>query len=151
MSTQANITVFDGASTPVSHTLLAVGTKADELVGDQAFYRAGLTGVPIGANVRVTLIRKKLKSGVIRSEIRAEVPVMESISGQNAAGYTAPPKVAFTDSCSIVSYSSPRSTVASKRLCRQLALNIAGNISTSVTPVTTGPGPELLDLEIVPS
>lgn len=151
MSAQANITVYDGAAVPVAHALLAIGTMFDPVKGDVASYREGLAGVPIGANVRVTVFRKKLKSGVTRCEIRAEVPVMESISGQNAAGYTAPPKIAFVDTCSIVNYSSARSTPTSRRIARQLALNFAGNVLTSVTPVTTGPGPELIDSEIVPS
>lgn len=151
MSAQTNITVYDGASTPVSHTFVGIRVKSDEVLGDQAYYRETLSGVPIGANARVSLFRKTLRSGVVRSEIKVEFPVMENISGQNASGYTAPPKIAYVETCSVVSYSSPRSTATIKRLTRQAAINIAGNISTSVTPVITGPGPELLDLEIIPS
>lgn len=76
---------------------------------------------------------------------------MEAVSGQNAAGYTAAPKVAYVNTVQIVGLFHERSTIAERRLVRQLALNIGGNISTSVAAVTTGPVPELIDQMIVPS
>jgi len=70
---------------------------------------------------------------------------MEAVSGQNSSGYTAPPKVAYVDTHEEVGYFHERSVVNGRRLARQLSLNIAGGVSTSVTPVTTGPSPELFD------
>lgn len=145
MSAQANITVFDGAATPVSHTLVGEGVErlADGTL--KASWKESLAGVPDYAQIRVTATKRKLKSGVFRVAFRVEVPVMESISGQNLSGYTAPPKVAYVDTTEMVGYYHERSVVTGRRLSRQLAVNLGGNISTSVTPVTTGPLPELFD------
>lgn len=144
MSAQANIVAFDGAATPVSHTLVPIGV---EKTGDQfnAFWRENLSSVPVNAQVRITQTSRKLKSGVTRVATVVDVPVMESIAGNNSAGYTAAPKVAYVDSVHVVGYFSDRSTAESRRLARQLAVNVAGSIATSVAPVTTGPVPELMD------
>lgn len=145
MSAQANIVAYDGAGTPVSHTFGPLGTKTDAQFGDQAFWREALTTVPIGANAKVSTSVKKLKSGIQRVELRVEVPVMESISGQNSAGYTAAPKVAYTNQIAAVCYFSDRATIAERRLAKQLLTNILNNVSTSVAAPTTGPAAELID------
>jgi hypothetical protein len=76
---------------------------------------------------------------------------MESVSGQNAAGYTAAPKVAFVDRNEWVSYAHPRSTVSSRRLARQLLVNFAGNISTTVAAATSGFLPDGVDSLLAPT
>lgn len=150
MSQIANITVFDGASTPVSHTLVAVSVTRDK--GKvTAEYRETNASVPTNAQIRLSLTLEQLKSGVYRVESRAVVPVMESVSGQNAAGYTAAPKVAYENTVVTTGFFHERSDVAGRRLARQLAVNLDGNISTSVAPVTTGPIPELFDLLVAPT
>jgi len=150
MANIANITAFDGASTPVSHILVAEGIsrKGDVLT---ATWREKIPTLPDEAQVRVTFELTKLKSGVVRVEKRTVVPVMESISGQNASGYTAAPKVAFEDTDVHIFYAHPRSTVFSRRLCRQLAQNVDHNVSTSVAPATSGPLPELIDQLLMPT
>lgn len=151
MSAQANLVAFDGAPTPVLHTLVpanAIAAADGELV---AFYREALASLPIYAQVSAKVTSRKLKSGIYRVALIVDVPVMESVSGQNAAGYTAAPKVAYSNSVHIVGFFHERSTIAERRLVRQLALNMGGNITTSVAAVTTGPVPELVDQLIVPS
>lgn len=145
MGAQANITVYDGAASPVSHTLVGEGIERmpdGSLVGR---WKESLAGVPDYAQVRYTQTKKKLPSGVFIVVGRVEVPEMESVSGQNAAGYTAPPKVAYVNTVEIVGKFHERSVTAGRRLARQLAVNLAGNISTSVAPLSTGPLPELAD------
>lgn len=151
MSAPANIIAFDGAATPVSHTLNPIfnGVDADGLAS--ALWRESSAAVPLAAQVTMKLTERKLKSGVTESTCLVSVPVMEVVTGSNAAGYSAAPAIAYTDTVVIKTYFSPRSTIAGRRLARQLALNIAGNISTSVTPVTTGPVPELFDQAIMAS
>jgi hypothetical protein len=95
--------------------------------------------------VRLTLTKRKLPSGVFRVSARVEVPVMESISGQNSSGYTAPPKVAFVDTTELIGHYHERSTVTSRRLSRQLAVNVGNNVATSVAAASTGFVPELFD------
>ena len=151
MSQLANITVFDGASTPVSHTLVgeSVSREADGSI--KAVWKESLASLPDYAQVRLTMTKRKLPSGVFRVSARAEVPVMESIGSQNSSGYTAPPKVAYVDTVESVGYFHERGTLTGRRLARQLSINAMGSVSTTVTPVTTGPAPELFDQLLMPT
>lgn len=150
MTTQANITVFDGAATPVSHTLVPDGVyrEKNKLV---AKWKESLSSVPDYAQIRFTLTRELLPSGIYRVTERTEIPVMETISNQNSSGYTAPPKVAYTDTIESVGYFSQRGTVSGRRLARQMHVNLLGNVSTSVAPGTAGFVPELIDQLIFPN
>lgn len=145
MSQQANITVFDGATPPVTHTLIGESVERTQEGANVAKWKESLSGVPDYAQIRITTKKRKLPSGVFRVSARVEVPVMESVSGQNSSGYTAAPKVAYVDTIEVVGYFHERGTLAGRRLVRQAAINFMGNISTSVAPATTGPAPELFD------
>lgn len=151
MSAQTNIVAFDGASTPVSHTLLPISSARAEDGSLEASWREGLVSLPLAAQIRCATRQRKLKSGLTQVSLTVTVPVMESVSGVNAAGYTAAPKVAYENTMVINGYFSERASIAERRLVRQLALNIAGGIATSVTPVATGPAAELVDQNITAS
>lgn len=151
MGQQANITVFDGAATPVTHTLVGEGVERLPNGTFVARWKESLAGVPDEAQMRLTITKKKTKNGVFLVTVKGEVPVMESVAGQNASGYTAPPKVAFVDTVEVVGKFHGRSVVTGRRLVRQLVANVLGNISTSVVPVSTGPAPELFDQLIMVS
>lgn len=138
MSAQANITVFDGAPTPVSHVLIASGVKVLSDGTQLAIYREQLSSLPVKAQVRVEARQREFPTGVVETRFDVFVPVMESISGQNAAGYTAAPKVAYEDRFALVQYAHPRSTLASRRLAKQIGLNLGNNVSTSVAAVSAG-------------
>lgn len=150
MANIANITVFDGASTPVVHTLTAISISR-EGKKIKASWREVNAAVPTEAQINVEMTSEKLASGVVVQTQRTLVPVMESISGQNAAGYTAAPKVAFVDTFITTSYQHPRSTPTSRRISRQLHLNVNGNVATSVAPATSGFAPDLFDLQVLPT
>lgn len=144
MSQQNNIVVYDGNTTPAIHTVVPESIeKIEGLL--TAMWKESLTGVPDYAQIRVMTTKRKLKSGVWRVEARVMVPVMEAVSGVNAQGYTAPPKIAHIPACGAVGFFDPRSTVTERRLVRQMVTNLLGGISTSVVPVTTGPIAELFD------
>lgn len=146
MSAQANITAYDGAATPVSHTLAPLGAFRDMKTGELvASWKEGITTLPAYAQVGCETRAVRLPSGVWKVQLTVTVPVMESVSGQNAAGYTAAPKVAYTNTVKVTGLFHERSTIAERRLARQLALNILGSVSTSVATVNTGPAPELVD------
>lgn len=145
MSAQANLTVYDGASTPILHALIGQEVYRDKDSSIKAVWKESLPTLPDYAQVRVTQTKKKLPSGVTRVSSRVEVPVMEAVNAQNSSGYTAAPKVAFTDTVEVVGYFHERSTLSSRRLARQLAINVANGIATAVTPVTVGPAAELFD------
>lgn len=150
MTAMANIVAFDGAATPVSHTFIPQSVVRENGTVT-ATWKEAITTVPDAAQGTVVMSLKKMASGVYRLSNRVSVPVMESISGQNSSGYTAPPKVAYTDTVETIGYFHERGTITGRRLCRQLAVNIDGSIITSVAAVTTGPLPELFDLLIMPT
>lgn len=151
MAAIANITVFDGAATPVSHLLLAVSVVSQPNGSVEATYREALANTPAYANIEARLKMEPLKSGVVRCSYSTAVPIMESIAGQNAQGYTAAPKVALIDRNSTVALNSPRSTVTGRRLARQLHVNLGNNVSTSVAAATSGPVPDLFDSWVAPT
>lgn len=151
MSAIANITVFDGAATPVSHTLHAISLRNLKDSSIEATYREALASLPVEAQIRVTIRQRTLKSGVVETRMRVVVPVMESVSGQNSAGYTAAPKVAFEDTQEWVSYAHPRSTVAGRRLAKQILTNISNNVTTSVAAATSGPFDEAISQMMMPT
>jgi hypothetical protein len=150
MSAIANITAFDGQSTPISHTFVAESVSRDGKTVI-ATYKEATAGVPDYAQGRITIKRADIGGEVVRVSTRVELPVMESVSGVNAAGYTAAPKVAYVDTVEVVGFFHKRSLIAGRRSARQLAINVSGNIATSVAPVTTGPVPEAMDLLVVPT
>ena len=151
MTAQANIAVYDGAATPVLHTPVGESIERQPDGSLKATWKESLPGVPDYAQVRALLTKRKLPSGVFRVTARTEVPVMESISGQNSSGYTAPPKVAYVDTVESVGYYHERGTVTSRRLARQINVNLMGNISTSVAAATAGPASELFDQLLMPT
>lgn len=150
MSQIANITVFDGAATPVTHTLVPVAVNREK-GAISAIWREQITSLPVEAQISVEARLETLKSGVVRAEVKTMVPVMESVSGQNAAGYTAAPKVAYVSTYITTEYIHPRASIANNRTARQLHVNLQGSVSTSVAAVTTGPMPELFDLLVAPT
>jgi hypothetical protein len=150
MASIADITVFDGASTPETHTLKAISVNTEKGVV-KAHWRENLASVPTEAQISATVSTKRLPSGVVQVDAVVNVPVMESISGQNAAGYTAAPKVAYVDQFKMTNFQHPRSTQTSRRLARQLMANLLTNATTSVTVSTSGPLPDAFDNQIMPS
>lgn len=150
MSAISNITVFDGAATPVSHTLVAISVsrEKDKVVAE---WREQLASVPAYAQIRATGTLTKMKSGVYKTEFRVVVPVMETVTNQNAAGYTAAPKVAYENTVIMTGFFHERSDITGRRLARQIAVNLGGNISTSVAAAVAGPLPELFDTLVSPT
>ncbi len=150
MAQMSNITVFDGAATPVSHTLVPVSVTREK-GRVEALWREAATNVPVYAQVWARAVIERKPSGVYSTEVRVGVPVMESISGQNAAGYTAAPKVAYTNTVLVTGLFHERSDITGRRLARMIAANLLNNISTSVAAATSGPVPDLLDSLIAPT
>jgi len=150
MSQIANVTVYDGAATPVSHTLVPVDvTRSGQTV--KANWREVSASIPTIAQVRASVSLSRLKSGVYKTEARVEVPVMEAVTNQNSAGYTAAPKVAFTNTYVCTGFFHERSDVTGRRLARQIMVNLLNNVSSSVAAATSGPMPDLFDYLVAPT
>lgn len=150
MSQIANIAVYDGAATPVLHTLVPIYVTRN---GDnyEALWREQLAAAPAESQVYVMFRSKKLSSGVVVMELRWGIPVMEAVNGANAFGYTASPKVAFTDQFVTTGFQHPRSTITSRRTARMIGVNIANNIATSVAAASSGPASEMFDAQVLPT
>jgi len=151
MSAMANIVAYDGAATPVLHTFVAGAVVRNTDGSVTAYWKEANVSVPDIAQGKVQISLALQKSGIYRANTRVDIPVMEAIAGNNSSGYTAAPKVAFIDTVVTTGYFSQRDTITGRRLVRQLSTNIMNGVSTSVTPVTTGPIAELFDLLQMPS
>jgi len=151
MAQIANLVAYDGAATPVSHTIKPASPAVSENGEWQILYREDIAGVPENANVSVKAKLRSLPSGVRKVTVRISIPVMESISGQNSAGYTASPQIAYSDDVEVVFYNHPRTTTENRRRLRQLLVNLLGGVTTSVAPVTAGQLQELIDSLFMPN
>lgn len=151
MAQQANIVVFDGATAPVSHTLVPLDNKVLKDGTRLAIWRESLASLPSEAQVRVELRQRQLPSGTVETRLRVIVPVMESVSGVNSSGYTAAPKVAYEDSNEWVSYANKRSTPISRQLSAQILRNIANNVSVTTPAITAGVMAEAVQLGFLPT
>jgi len=137
MAQIADIIAFDGESTPVQHTFYA--DHVEYVNGDlTAYYEEKVANVPAYAQGTALLTRRKVKSGMVRSALRVNIHALEQAAGQNLAGYTAPPKVANTDSYEMVQWWAPRSISQGRQNVRTLAKNIINGQTTTQTPTTSG-------------
>lgn len=150
MATMADITVYDGVAIPVQHTLKAISVRSEKGVLE-AYWRENNSTLPVEAQINASLKMRELPSRVVQIEARVNVPVMEATNGANAAGYTAPPKVANIDSYVASGYFHPRSTEANRRLTRQIMINLLGGITTAVSPNSSGVLPTAFDALIMPT
>lgn len=139
MSQMANLTVFDGAAPPVSHTLTAIEDRTLPDGTRFALWREQSNTLPVDACITFTMFQKTEKSGVVVTRSRLDVPTMEMAGAANGQGYTAAPKVAFHDVSEAKTIRHPRSTIASANLALQMLRNLMSNVSTTVTPVVAGP------------
>lgn len=151
MADIANLVAYDGEATPVAHTLKPIYVRREDDGSQVALYRETVAGVPLEAQPSVRLTQRVLPSGVHRFSVRFETPVMESVSGQNSAGYTAAPKVAYTVTGEAVIYSPARATPQQRKNLRHLLLNaLAGSVVTG-GPYSTGPVADLFDDGVSPT
>jgi hypothetical protein len=150
MSAMADLIAFDGAPTPISHTFKPVSVSREKgLI--TALWREQVTSLPLVAQGSVLMKLNQLPSKIWRTSIRIGIPVMESVSGQNAAGYTAAPQVAYDDTVEIVGFFHERSSILNHRIVRGLAYNILAGFTTSNALPVVGPAPELVDGLIAPT
>ena len=92
MSQIANISIADGKSTPVVHVFGPV-TSAPE-----AMYREALVGLPLlGQAVVSSALKSAANAPMQRVRVKLSLPALETATGQNASGYTAAPKVAYSN------------------------------------------------------
>lgn len=129
MGTMTNILVKDDATTPKEWTLVPV---TDTPV---PYWRANDAGIPLMGQPRLTQSVEPLKSGDWKITAKLEVPVMETLGASGtSAGYVAPPAVAYTETCIVTMFASPRSTTADRANALKMMIGIMqGASSTTAT------------------
>lgn len=146
------LSVYDGASTPVQHYLQPVSVTRDK--GKvTALWREQSATLPVDAQMRVTATVEQLGSGTFKTETRVEVPVQEVVTGSNSAGYSAPPRVAYVDTVVVTGFFNSRSTISGRRNARMIAHNLTNGIVVTVPPWESGnqPVPNLMDFLVAPT
>lgn len=150
MGAIANITAYDGEATPVQHLFKPIYVRNEN--GKQvAFYRESITGVPLDAQPTLRLIQETLKSGVTKLVTRVSIPVMESVNGQNSAGYTAAPMVAYTVEGDLTVFSPARATAQQRKNIRYLMVALLAAVTTAQGAFASGPVGDLVDDAISPT
>lgn len=122
MSAISTITIADGESTPVTHNFLPVAS------GPESFWREAVSGVPlIGQPTVSAKMVSKPSDAVQKVIVTSELPVLEVVTGQNAAGYSAAPKIAYTVKKIETWFLPARATAQQKKNLRILANNLNAN------------------------
>lgn len=124
MSSITTIVIADGKATPVSHTFYPSSS------GFLSRWREQISGVPlIGQGVLGMLAKfdEKNASALQKIRIVLELPVQEVAGTQNAAGYTAQPKVAFTNKVICEFFLPGRGDAAMRKDIRVMLKNLLGD------------------------
>lgn len=90
MAAFADLTISDGAATPVARTF-----KTKKTVGTKSSWEERSGGIPVGywrldSETRDTQELRRVK-------LHAVLPVLEAVSGANPSGFTPAPAVAYSD------------------------------------------------------
>ncbi len=101
------------------------------------FWRAVNASTPLDGQPRLTVSSEKLKDGNYKLTAKLEVPVMETLGASGtAAGYVAPPKVAYVNTIIVTMFAHSRSTLADRaNTLKMMAGLISGASSTTATGV----------------
>lgn len=95
MTTAADIVLPDAQATPVNHTFAVCSAN-----GMEAIYEDRAGGVPIGfgklrALIKAPSTKTKTSNRNYQIQVQVAVPVLETL-GNNSAGFTPAPTVAYT-------------------------------------------------------
>jgi len=132
LSAMTNILVKDDTTTtPVEYTFYPV---TDTPI---PYWRTRIAGVPLEGQMRLWISEEQVKSGAYKRTAKLEVPVMETLGASGtSAGYVAPPKVAYVDTCITTMFVDPRSTQADRANALKLGIGLnQGASSTTATGI----------------
>lgn len=129
MASAANIVINDGAATPVAHTLTPIGKDEKGVLWFEQTTPAPVN--PLGAKrigyrqTRVLDAQKQL-TGRSKLILTLSSPTLETM-GNNSAGITPPPTVAYVEEVRIEMTLPERSTMQERKDARVLAMNLLAN------------------------
>lgn len=119
MAQIANIAILDGATTPVTHTFYPLASRPD------AVYREAIASLPLVGQGLVELVnRSQPDASLQRVRVKLALPALETAAGNNAEGYTAAPKVAYTNSVVVDFILPSRGTVQQRKDIRLMLSNL---------------------------
>lgn len=122
MSAIANIAILDGQGTPATHTFYPVQSDP------QAHYRENIASLAlIGQGVIAITVLSKASDPLQKVRVMLELPALETVTAQNSAGYTAAPKVAYSNKITMDLFLPARGTAAQRKDLRVLASNLLLN------------------------
>lgn len=159
MGAMTNLLVKDDATSPVEFTLVPI---TDTPI---PYWRATVAGTPLEGQVRLYSSTEQLKSGAWKITAKLEVPVMETLGASGtAAGYVAPPKVAYVNTAILTVFADKRSTIADRSNLLKMILGIAQGVTSTTATGTlnqasagdsfknsTAPGPQLFTAVVLPN
>lgn len=121
MSAIAAITIADGKGSPVNHTYNPI------LSGLTAQFRTADGALPLIGQETITIRQKVVNPQVQSVVINLDLPALETATGANSSGYTASPKVAYTNRVSVTFMLPNRGTAAQRTDLRVLLKNLLAN------------------------
>jgi hypothetical protein len=129
MGAMTNLLVKDDASTPKEWTLVPITDTPNP------FWRANDAASPLVGQPRLTLSIETVKNGDYKVSAKSEVPVLETLGASGtAAGYVAPPQVAYTTTVITTMFYSPRSTIGDRANAYRMHVGLLqGASSTTAT------------------
>lgn len=122
MSAIANIAIADGQATPVTHTFYPITS------GQDSKFRENQASLPlIGQGMIDQVLKLDTRRGLNRVRIVLELPALETATAANSAGYTAAPKVAYSNRATVELVLPSRGTAAQRKDLRVLLSNLLLN------------------------
>lgn len=130
MAKFSNLTLNDGAATPVAHIF---ATKSND--NQVSVYEDRVGGVPIGYAKNIIRISETTEQRTIKVDI--VVPILEAVSGANALGFTPAAKVAYQNIGKLEFRVSARSTTQQRKDIVAFVQNMAADALLSSLVVDT--------------
>jgi len=127
MSAITSMTLNDGQATPVAHTFVPLQHAKDEYV----WRESGVSSVLASTVVSLVFLRVKGNASLEKIRLKVIVPALETATGNNADGYTAAPKLAYSLN-SIQDFIMPsRATQQQRKDIVAYARNLAANVQVT--------------------
>lgn len=126
----ANMVTFaqtDDSNPLVTHTFVPVTDTPNP------FWRGSNPTTPLEGQVRLSSTVEQQKNGSYKITTKLEVPVMETLGASGtAAGYVAPPKVAYTNVVIFTMFADRRSTIADRSNIYKIMLGLLAGATATV-------------------
>jgi len=121
MSAIGNITINDGAATPVAHTFAPAG-----ITGLVASYADRSGGIPVGFNTLDVSLRppsSQSREKMYLATVRIKTPILDVTSPSTASGIQPAPSVGYTPIAELKFWLPERSTLQNRKDLRAFVKN----------------------------